>query len=504
MNPDQWIKAEQRRRAIMAQYAQDNHAAAACAVMQRLAAKHPALPGIQADLMALAYALCEYRTALAAADRLLALAPAQPAAVHAAAEMFLLCGQPDKAAAAWHRLEKSPQRHAAWLGLARLSERAGRVDEAAKWTEQALAASPGEALALIQAARIARRRGQHADAARILEPCTAERVPPAIRADALYEAGELHDAAGDCAAAASAWRAAKRCMEAAWPAQVQPGRRIRERVIQRNRDLIASLDPAVIRRWRSAPPQEPRTAILAGHPRSGTTLLEQVLAAHPQIHDVDEKDALACAVRETLFPRTPSGPDMSALDAASDDSLATVRRDYLRRLAMLGIQPAPDALILDKNPNLTDFLPFLLRPLPGARLLVARRDPRDVVLSCFRLPVRPESGNIGWLREADTAEDYQSMMSVWLRLRECLCSNDGWMEVHYEDLCRDFDTIARRVTSFLRLEWHAAQSDYRQTRAGERVASPSYESVRAPVHTGSIGRWQRYADHLPELFAPFD
>jgi hypothetical protein len=187
----------------------------------------------------------------------------------------------------------------------------------------------------------------------------------------------------------------------------------------------------------------------------------------------------------------------------SADALAATRRDYLRRISMLREIGPDTGLVLDKNPNLTDFLPFLLRPLPELRLLVARRDPRDILLSCYRLPVLPQTGNIAWLREDHAAEEYRSIMVVWEKLRECLGDDPGWMEVSYEALCTDLEGEARKVTAFLGLGWHPDQANYRAVRAGARVASPSYEAVRAPVHTASVGRWRRYADLLPGLFEGF-
>ena len=77
------------------------------------------------------------------------------------------------------------------------------------------------------------------------------------------------------------------------------------------------------------------------------------------------------------------------------------------------------------------------------------------------------------------------------------------MEVSYENLCADHENEARKVTAFLGLDWHPDQANYRQVRAKARVASPSYEAVRAPVHNSSIGRWRRYADLLPKLFEGF-
>ena len=357
-------------------------------------------------------------------------------------------------------------------------------------------------MSVLTAGRIASKRGDTDRAIGMLERCTHPAVPHALRGQALYELGEIHDRRSDPLQAVAMWRAAKQCLEEGFPGGVELGRRIRRKTLERNRLLIEALSPALVRRWRSQAPASklPPVAVLAGHPRSGTTLLEQVLAAHPGVRDIDEQDALACAVRETMFPGVPDGPDLATLDAMPADSLAATRRDYLRRVNMLRETGPNTLLLLDKNPNLTDFLPFLLRPLPELRLLIARRDPRDILLSCYRLPVLPQTGNIAWLREDHAAEEYRSIMSVWEKLRDCLGDDPGWLEVSYESLCADLEGEARKVTAFLGLDWHPDQANYRQVRATARVASPSYEAVRAPVHTASVGRWRRYADLLPKLF----
>jgi tetratricopeptide (TPR) repeat protein len=497
-----WQKAEAKRREIMAKYGSDNHAAAALAPIRALARTEPLLPSLQMDLASLAIAVSEYDLALTAAGRLMKIAPGDFAAMRCAADVFQTLGQEAKAMVAWRSVTAPGQRAAALAAMARLAERAGRMTEAADWIDRALALDPRDAMAVLIAGRLAGKRGELDHAAALLERCTHPVVPAGLRSQAWYELGEVHDRRGNLDAAVRTWRAAKQCLETGFPEEVELGRRIRLKVLANNRALSEALTPASVRQWRGQVPATPLPplAVLAGHPRSGTTLLEQVLAAHPQVCDIDEKDALACAVRETLFPNVPAGPNLADLGQCTPAALAATRRDYLRRAAMLrDITPAT-GLILDKNPNLTDFLPFLLRPFPEVKLLVARRDPRDILLSCFRLPVLPQSGNIGWLREDHAVEDYHSLMNVWEKLRECLGDDPGWLEVSYEKLCMEFENEARKITGFLGLDWHPAQADYRQTRANNPAASPSYAAVRAPVHTASIGRWQRYADLLPELF----
>lgn len=486
----------------MAAYGRDNHAAAALAAMSALARQAPAVPALQADLVTLAVAMSEYDQALNAAKRLLKLAPGDFFAARVAAGAFSFCGREESALAAWQSVHTPAHRATALAALARMEERAGRLEAAAGWISQALTLDPRDAMSVLTAGRIASKRGETDQAVGLLERCTSPAVPHALRGQALYELGEICDRKDDSQQAVDMWRAAKRCFEEGFPREVDLARCIRLQTLERNRRLTRELTPALVRRWRSRPPASdlPPLAVLAGHPRSGTTLLEQVLAAHPGVCDIDEQDALACAVRESLFPGVPDGPQLAALDAMPLAALAATRRDYLRRVRMLrGSFPA-NGLVLDKNPNLTDFLPFLLRPFPGLRLLVARRDPRDILLSCYRLPVLPQTGNIAWLREDHAAEEYRSVMAVWETLRDCLGDDPGWLEVSYEDLSADLEGGARRVTAFLGLDWHPDQGRYREVRAGVRVASPSYDAVRAPVHRAGIGRWRRYADLLPELF----
>src|SRR5262249_35083825 len=135
-------------------------------------------------------------------------------------------------------------------------------------------------------------------------------------------------------------------------------------------------------RWADAGHAFPRveTAVLAGFPRSGTTLLEQVLDSHSRLVSSDEREAFARDIFPAMWltPTTPV-PTAAVLDAIPDERLAALRQRYLDYMTAALNEPIGARVHLDKNPTLTLVLPGLLRLFPEARLLIALRDPRDVV-----------------------------------------------------------------------------------------------------------------------------
>ena len=505
MNPGAWIKAEQKRREIQVRFASDHDEDTACEALRKIAAKVPDLLSIQLDLIAFAARSCEYDLARRIARGLLKNAPENPAVVEQAAAVLARFGQVDEAVLAWRRLARNAAHCvSAWTALARLAERGQRFEEAHGWIQRALQKNPRDATAHLVAAGFAMRQGRHDDALIILHPLVEPGLPPAFRYRALYQWGALHDAVDDYPAAAAAWQEAKRCVEAAFPREVAECRILHARLRSRRQRTLADLTPERLRRWKAEPVTAslPPITLLIGHPRSGTTLLEQVLSAHPQVVDIDEENAFAVVVRQHLFRGKSGGSEFDWLESAPPASHALARQDYSRRIAMLR-ELRPDTVILDKNPNLTDFAPYLLKPFPELRLLTARSDPRDIVLSCFRQAVPPDYANISWLNPAELAADCQGMLAGWERLRDTMGPEGNWMEVSYETLCSDFPRTAQTATGFLGLEWHLDQANYRQKHSGKYIASPTYDNVRAPVHTAAIGRWQNYANLLPHLFTPW-
>jgi hypothetical protein len=236
-------------------------------------------------------------------------------------------------------------------------------------------------------------------------------------------------------------------------------------------------------------------ALLTSHPRSGTTLLEQVLDSHPLAISADELQVMADLVYVGLARKAP--PEASVVDTL--DSLAATEIEASRQAYWRGMegalrQPIGERILLDKNPELTMLLPLVARVFPDMRIIFALRDPRDVVISCFmqQLPLNPVS--VHYLTLESTAKKYAATMRHWLKIRDML--KNPWIEVRYEDSVADLEGQARKVLDFLELPWDAGVLKYHERAQQKHVHSPTYEAVTKPVYASSIGRWKHYARQI--------
>ena len=270
---------------------------------------------------------------------------------------------------------------------------------------------------------------------------------------------------------------------------------------RQGQELLAQLAPDHIRRWREeAPiPSGPwRPAFLGGHPRSGTTLIEQVLDAHPEVLAFDEPESISQEVTSRLSPAGAGGiPTLKALDRLERTRRAELRERYFKSL-FRELDATPTAkVVVDKNPSPTAWLHLWLRVFPELKVIIALRDPRDVIISCFFLNIMLNATNANFLSLERTAKHYADLMDIWLRLREL--GGFDWIETRYEDVVDDLATQGRRVTEFLGLTWHPNQARYYETARRKVVFAPTYHDVTQPVYRRAVGRWERYAEALAPL-----
>ncbi len=183
------------------------------------------------------------------------------------------------------------------------------------------------------------------------------------------------------------------------------------------------------------------------------------------------------------------------LDNLSSERIDRARGRYWNSMeAMLG-EPIGSRLHVDKNPAMNPMIVPMRRVFPELKVLVALRDPRDVVLSCFlrSLPLNPMS--VWFLTLERTVDRYLMDLHGWLRVRELI---DGWIEIRYEDLVADLPGQAHRVVAALGLPWHEAVLAYRELQR-RPVQSPTYEAVAKPVYSSAVGRWRNYERRLAPM-----
>ena len=176
-----------------------------------------------------------------------------------------------------------------------------------------------------------------------------------------------------------------------------------------------------------------------------------------------------------------------------------MRERYLNYMAAALNEPIGDRIHLDKNPTMTLVLPGFLRLFAETRLLIALRDPRDVVISCFMQYLPLNANSVCFLTLERTTQRYANDMGAWRTLREMIAS--PWLEVRYEDTVADLEKEARRALQFLGLPWEPQVLNYRERLSRKAVGSPTYEAVSQPLYTRAIGRWKNYEKFLEPCLA---
>jgi len=385
----------------------------------------------------------------------------------------------------------------AQLSLADWYERERRLDAAWSCVEACAARHPQNAQVLCFRATLLHRQGKSAEAEKVLRALLALST-----ADANAQYGIRHQLAmvlddlGQHAEAMRYLHEAKAILRAS--ANTARMEQIYDQADRRRRALISELKPETIQKWRKETAAS-RTglAFLGGHPRSGTTLLEQILGAHPDIAAFDEPMAFTQEVLDQLAPL--EGP---ALTLKNLDHLAATRRTrlqdrYFKNLFRENTGAAKNPVLLDKNPSHTASIHLWLRVFPAAKIIIALRDPRDVIISCFFQNLQLNTTNANFLTLKRTAKHYADLMDVWLRMREL--GGFEWIESRYEEVVKAMEPEGRRVTNFLGLEWHSQQAAYYESAQKKFVFAPTYNEVTRPVHQRAVNRWQQHADVLEPL-----
>jgi tetratricopeptide (TPR) repeat protein len=387
---------------------------------------------------------------------------------------------------------------------AEVYERLHRVEDAAAMVERALQLDNACLLARLMQAKLHRQAGRLVEAEQALRPIltAADRE---LRVRGFYELGGICDRQGRYDEAMTAYLEAKAPLLPDAPpllAQLQP-------IIRHLKEMENNVSAEILQRWfdagRELQPAH-RLAFLGGHPRSGTTLLEQVLDTHPDIVSAEETTIFNYKTYHPLTRNMPSNTSMlAALDTAPVKSLRQVRERYFLAMELHLGNPIGNRVLIDKNPDRQTLIPAFVRIFPEIKLLVALRDPRDVVLSCFMQSLLPiTKGNVTFLNLEATVRTYTRVMGIWRTLAPLI--KNPFLVVRYEDMVNDLESVARRTLDFLGVPWDARVLGFDEHARQKLVRSPTYADVTKPVYKGAVGRWRNYQKYLEphlEKLEPF-
>jgi tetratricopeptide (TPR) repeat protein len=236
---------------------------------------------------------------------------------------------------------------------------------------------------------------------------------------------------------------------------------------------------------------------LVGFPRSGTTLLEVVLDGHPRVASLDEHELLVDAVQRFMG----ESPDLDGLARADDTQLLGLREAYWNRVREADLEVAGKVFV-DKYPLNTLKLPLLAKLFPHAKVLFACRDPRDVVLGCFRRRFRMNAAMYELLTLMGAAAFYTAAMSLAEQMRPVFGAR--WQVVRYESLMADFAGEMHAICNFLGLEWVAGLEDFASRARVRERTTPSTAQLAAGLNRSGIGHWRHYGEQLQQVLPTLD
>ncbi|MFM9863758.1 MAG: tetratricopeptide repeat-containing sulfotransferase family protein [Micropepsaceae bacterium] len=373
-------------------------------------------------------------------------------------------------------------------GLARIAEEEHRLDDALKLAAQVLSVAPQNVSAQLTRAKVQLRSDDASAAASGLEALVgASALSATNHVVAQGHLGEAYDKLGRFDDAFAAFSRANQLLAQTAAGFASDRSYLAPQAIKRMTSFVESLD---VGSWRATPKPARSPVFLIGFPRSGTTLIDQVLASHPQITTLEERDNLM----EAGFALAGADAEFGRLAQLADDEIERLCAGYWAGVVAGLAGAAPRDVFVDKLPLNATLLPLICRLFPQAKIVLALRDPRDCVLSCYQQRFGMNAAMFQLLRLDTAAAYYDAVM----RLVQ-VCRAKLPIEVHevrYESVIGDFDGSVGALLSFLGLPWDDAVRGYGETAKRRVIATPSASQVVRPLYTSSLGKWRNYRRFL--------
>jgi tetratricopeptide (TPR) repeat protein len=390
-------------------------------------------------------------------------------------------------------LALQPDNLALHTNLVSAPENANRLDEALLEATKILQKSPGNTAVQILLAKVYRRSGNLEQAKLCIDAVAPHNKGRLDEIDYLSELGLIQDALRNSSAAFAAFKKRNELRKSGLEAQ----RFQSSRYLATVKEWHSYLDGAYQKPSGTGAIAAPAPVFFVGFPRSGTTLVEQVLMSHPAIVTTEENSPLELV--EARIRKLSNQCDQSMqnwLGNAKDDDLDPLRRLYFEHIKRdFGL--TDDQILVDKLPSNIVRLGLIERLWPNAKVLVALRDPRDVCLSCFMQRFALNDAMMNFLSLEQTGVTYSEVMGLWLKYQECLAL--PMMTYRYEDIVTDFEATISGVLSFIGVEWSDLILSYREDARQRVIKTPSYRDVTSPLNSKAIKRWERYESDLAQI-----
>jgi tetratricopeptide (TPR) repeat protein len=381
-----------------------------------------------------------------------------------------------------------PEAPATYLNQGGLHEERGELAEAESAFRAALRVQPGFALAHARLATLLRGKLADADFAPLEARLAEANLAKGPRARLLFARAHVLDARGDFAGAAASLREAN-----ALTIEVGADARAyapadHEKFVDR---VVEIFGAEFFARTAGGGLPTRRPVFVLGLPRSGTTLIEQILASHAQVHGAGELRYARQSFESIPALLGRSGPPVAC---AADLDAVAVRRLAEKHAERLGQLNADGVRIVDKMPDNYMYLGLLAALFPQAVFIHCRRDLRDIAVSCWLTDFR----SIRWANDpahiAHRFAQYRRLLAHWRQVLPVPLH-----EVDYEETVTDLEGVARRLVAACGLDWDPACLEFHRTERSVRTAS--VVQVRQPVYQRSVARWRNYEAELGDLFA---
>ena len=311
---------------------------------------------------------------------------------------------------------------------------------------------------------------------------TGDAVGEEVRRSLWFDIGKAHESGSSYDEAFEAYTRGNRVRPGRWDAAAHARRHDR---------IMAVFTPRLMTSLAAAGNQSRLPVFIVGMPRSGSTLIEQIIDGHPQAHGAGEILAMpdVAASMNTTIGSTLTFPGcMADLDRGDLPALGRAYLDQVRTLAPRATR------VCDKQLGNYELVGLIALLFPRARIIHSRRDPMDTCLSCYVQKFPP--GGPAYtedLRNLGLAyNDYTALMAHW---RHVL--GDRILEIDYEGLIEDQEGVSRRLIEYIGLPWDDRCLRFYET--GRAVTTLSHEQVTRPIYRGSVGRHKRFVKHLAAL-----